>query len=644
MIVSRKNSVQATTALLAAFTAVVLLAAMPSPAAAISWSLPATDLSTGPANNASSPQVAVAVDGATTVVWTRGNGSSSIVQARTRPAGSGTFGGTVNLSAPGQSATDPQVAVAVDGATTVVWTSDGIIQARTRPAGSSTFAAAVDLTESALAMLATSPQVAVGVDGATTVVWTSTDGFENFVQASTRPAGSGTFDAVVALSGSGTTGSAPQVAVGVDGATTVVWTRSNGFGYIVQARTRPAGSGTFGAIVDLSAPLQDAGDPQVAVAVDGATTVVWTRSNGVKNIVQASTRPAGSGTFGGAVDLSAAGQHANFPQVAVAVDGATTVVWTRSNGVNNIVQASTRPAGSDTFDAVEDLTAAGQHANSPQVAVGVDGATTVVWTRSNGVNNIVQASTRPAGSVTFGGAVDLSAPGQNATLPQVAVGVDGAATVVWQRDGPTYSRIQQSTSGATMYSLTLTRSGAGSGSVSSSPAGIDCGPVCSYPFSLSTSVTLTATPATGSSFTGWSGSGCSGTSTCTVTMSAARAVTAQFTANAPPPKPTNVFPTPKVKVGTSALISTVRVPGPGTLTQIVTRSVKTKSKTAKIGVCKTSGKATKAGKAKLTCKLSAATRKARAKRSLRVSVKTTFTPTGGLPASKTQAVTLKRKR
>ncbi len=127
-------------------------------------------------------------------------------------------------------------------------------------------------------------------------------------------------------------------------------------------------------------------------------------------------------------------------------------------------------------------------------------------------------------------------------------------------------------------------------------------------------------------------------------MSAARAVTAQFTANAPPPKPMNVFPTPKVKVGTSALISTVRVPGPGTLTQIVTRSVKHKTKSVKITVCKTSKKATRAGTVKLTCKLSAATRKARAKGSLRVSVKTTFTPVGGLPASKTQAVTLKRKR
>ncbi len=191
------------------------------------------------------------------------------------------------------------------------------------------------------------------------------------------------------------------------------------------------------------------------------------------------------------------------------------------------------------------------------------------------------------------------------------------------------------------FDLAVSKSGTGAGTVTSSPAGINCGADCSETLVDGTSVTLTATPAGGSSFTAWSGAGCSGTSTCTVVMSEARAVTAQFTANAPPPKPSNLFPTPTVKAGASALASRVHVPGPGTITQRVTRS---SNLAAVLTVCKTSGKATKAGWVKLTCKLNAATRKALRQRSLRVSVKTTFTPTGGLPASKTQAVTLKSQR
>jgi hypothetical protein len=79
--------------------------------------------------------------------------------------------------------------------------------------------------------------------------------------------------------------------------------------------------------------------------------------------------------------------------------------------------------------------------------------------------------------------------------------------------------------------LTVAKSGSGSGPVSSSPAGISCGSVCSRTFPTDSVVTLTATPSAGSTFVGWSGA-CTGTGNCVVTMSAARNVTAAF--NGPP--------------------------------------------------------------------------------------------------------------
>ena len=74
--------------------------------------------------------------------------------------------------------------------------------------------------------------------------------------------------------------------------------------------------------------------------------------------------------------------------------------------------------------------------------------------------------------------------------------------------------------------LTVTRTG--NGSVTSTPAGISCGSVCSATFAAQSSVALAATPAAGSVFTGWTGGGCSGTATCTVTMTAATTVGAAF--------------------------------------------------------------------------------------------------------------------
>jgi len=78
------------------------------------------------------------------------------------------------------------------------------------------------------------------------------------------------------------------------------------------------------------------------------------------------------------------------------------------------------------------------------------------------------------------------------------------------------------------FTLTVTKAGNGSGTVTSSPPGINCGATCSAVYDSGTVVTLTATADAGSTVTG--GSGCDAVSgtTCTVTMSAARAVTATF--------------------------------------------------------------------------------------------------------------------
>jgi Divergent InlB B-repeat domain len=82
--------------------------------------------------------------------------------------------------------------------------------------------------------------------------------------------------------------------------------------------------------------------------------------------------------------------------------------------------------------------------------------------------------------------------------------------------------------------LTVARGGTGAGTATSSPAGISCGTACSHAFQAGTVVTLTAKPASGSQFAGWSGP-CRGTGKCKVTMNAARSVRATFNKVVPPP-------------------------------------------------------------------------------------------------------------
>ncbi|MBF0342743.1 MAG: DUF1566 domain-containing protein [Nitrospirae bacterium] len=81
-----------------------------------------------------------------------------------------------------------------------------------------------------------------------------------------------------------------------------------------------------------------------------------------------------------------------------------------------------------------------------------------------------------------------------------------------------------------LVNLIISIYGTGDGTVTSSPAGINCGSTCSASFAVGTSVTLTATASDNATFAGWSWD-CVGTSsTCTLTMSAAKSVTATFNA------------------------------------------------------------------------------------------------------------------
>jgi len=82
----------------------------------------------------------------------------------------------------------------------------------------------------------------------------------------------------------------------------------------------------------------------------------------------------------------------------------------------------------------------------------------------------------------------------------------------------------------TNFTLTVKLAGTGSGTVTSTPAGISCKPTCSASFASGTKVKLTLSAAKGSYFAGWSGA-CKGTSACTITMNSNLSATATFNIN-----------------------------------------------------------------------------------------------------------------
>jgi Divergent InlB B-repeat domain len=82
--------------------------------------------------------------------------------------------------------------------------------------------------------------------------------------------------------------------------------------------------------------------------------------------------------------------------------------------------------------------------------------------------------------------------------------------------------------GTSTYTITVSKTGAGT--IVSTPAGVDCGATCSASYAADTTITLTATPAAGQRFSGWSGDCSTGALTCTLLMGANKSVGAAFAA------------------------------------------------------------------------------------------------------------------
>jgi alpha-tubulin suppressor-like RCC1 family protein len=149
-------------------------------------------------------------------------------------------------------------------------------------------------------------------------------------------------------------------------------------------------------------------------------------------------------------------------------------------------------------------------ADTPTVVVDIN----PMWTTSNPAVATIDATGLATGIAS--GSVTITATTNFYSLP-------------WDRFQPRESR-----SGSTTLTvgerprLTVVRDGTGTGTVTSSPAGINCGTACSAAFDTDTVVTLTAAPLNGTNFAGWSGCDTASDTTCTVTVSSDRSIRATF--------------------------------------------------------------------------------------------------------------------
>jgi uncharacterized repeat protein (TIGR01451 family) len=231
---------------------------------------------------------------------------------------------------------------------------------------------------------------------------------------------------------------------------------------------------------------------------------------------------ASQGTCSGTMTvICRLGALAKGGRATVKITVKATVAGVLNNGAS--VSSATRDrVGANNHSLVVAVTV-----TAPPAALGVVKSGTGTGTVTSSPGGISCGSTCSA-SFGQGSSVTLTASaGPGSTFAGWGGACTGTGSCILIMSGP---RSVTAAFNLELPTLTVTKAGSGTGTVTSSPGGISCGSVCAASFPTGTAVTLTAAPASGSSFTGWSGA-CAGASTCTVTVDAAKSVTATFAAS-----------------------------------------------------------------------------------------------------------------
>ena len=288
---------------------------------------------------------------------------------------------------------------------------------------------------------------------------------------------------------------------------------------------------------------------------DGHLPLAGLITDGAGNLYGTTYRGGGSLDAGVVFQLTPTGQGwtqkvvYSFCQQSGCADGANPAAGLIIDGAGNLYGTSAG-GGSSGYGVVFALTPTGSGwtekvlYNFCQQGGCADGANPVAGLILDGAGNLY-GTTTGGGSSGYGVAFELTAAGSGSTetvlysFCQQNGCADGAAPVaglMMDGAGNLYGTTSHGGKGGSGVAFALGTPGThtlsvgvtGSGSVTSSPAGIKCPSTCTASFNTGTQVTLTASPANGSIFQGWGGA-CSGTGTCSVTMNSDQSVTATFT-------------------------------------------------------------------------------------------------------------------
>jgi hypothetical protein len=434
-----KLRLRATPLVVLVLVALVCLASGAGAEASPTW-LASNKLSSA-GQNGEKPQVSVDGEGDALAAWER----LGAFEVSTRPAGGASWQPAVTVSGSKEQASYPQVAIDSHGDGFAVWLGleggEYSIDASTRAGLGGSWQTPVTLGKlGAMIVMEPRPDLAVDAQGDAVAVWQRASGAKVIVESSSRPGG-GSWQTSETLSEEGEGLHPAEVGIDAAGAATAVWEEKNASVLIDAASKVPGGKWQPGTAI--SKPGANANEPRVAVNARGEAVALWERFGGEEELIEAAFEPSVSAGWAGSVALTKPEASKGEPagqQVAIDGQGDAVATWSRTNANRDVVEAAVGRGATSTWQAPVALSGLGANVEeAPKVAANAQGEAIVVWERSDGTNEIVEAATGQASSGVWTAAVPLSVKGQNAQEQQIYLDAEGNAAAVWRRfDGTDY--------------------------------------------------------------------------------------------------------------------------------------------------------------------------------------------------------------
>lgn len=250
-------------------------------------------------------------------------------------------------------------------------------------------------------------------------------------QVASKPLGAA-WQTPITLTGAQSAAMAVAIAAGRDGTVVAIWVDTIPGRYgrtaILEA-TRPPSASAWNASTMLSVADPTVSAPQIAVAADGTALATWLRSDGVTLRLESSSRPPG-GAWSSPTFVSPVGVQATSPTLAMSPSGVACAAWQQlppGATIHEVAVAAWTPGSG--FGAATPISGPSTFvAGEPMVALDAQGRAVVAWLR----NNVIEACEQHVALGRFLPPVAISAAGDAAAWPDLAIDDAGNAVAVYQ--------------------------------------------------------------------------------------------------------------------------------------------------------------------------------------------------------------------